>query len=247
LQLLQTLNFKQLFDREQALKGVTANFDVGDADHQVSKSWDAETLLANLHQELSLAEIVQTEGDTEYDANKKGEVSVSDLDSWGRSRRMRRLFNRSTAVDLSSDPQISQYPDRTLICLRNINTANGINLTHGKTTVLGNYANGKTIDGNPAAINIQPGEICCFEIDEDTIYVSIFPAERVLAFVSYAEANNFGAMPHDSVVIIRNTKELWVRATGVNNVVFPSNGEENTDWFKVGNGDNLTFTPTALT
>ncbi len=35
---------KQLFDREQALKGVAANFDDADADYEVAKAWDGKTI-----------------------------------------------------------------------------------------------------------------------------------------------------------------------------------------------------------
>lgn len=156
------------------------------------------------------------------------------LDAWGRSRRMRRVFNTSTSFDFTA----LGYPDRTAVFVRNANTASGIGLTYGAggtTNLEITFANSKSqsVTGQDS-FNVQPGEIVVVEKDGTTVYASIFPAERVLAFTNYASANGFGAMPHDSIVVVRDTAEVWARRTGFNNRTFPVDGVENADWFKVG-------------
>lgn len=163
------------------------------------------------------------------------------LDAYLRSRRMRRIFNTTANVDLTTHPLLSTYPDRTALFIRNTNGASGIGITHGKATVSGNYANGTLILSDPASINVQPGEIACLEWDGDEIFISIFPAERVMAFDTYVLANAFGPMPHDAIIVIRSADEVWARRTGFNNRSFPADGKENTDWFVVGGKRTVLF------
>lgn len=192
---------------------------------------------------LTLAEMIQRPGDAEYDAAKSSDINVQGLDAWGMSRRMRRVFDTDTVFDYTA----LNYSDRTAVFVRNSHSSNGIDVVYGAggtVTRHMTYANGYQEDiAGENSYPVQPREIAVMEKDGNDVYVSVFPGERVSAFGSYVTANAAGPQPHDGIVLIRDTGEAFARITGTNSVLFPSDGQPNADWFKIGKFDDSVFYP----
>lgn len=169
--------------------------------------------------------------------------ATENLDQWGQSRRVQRIFD----VSVDFDYPALNYVDRTAVYVRNANAASGISYTYRTDNSISlelRRADGTTQSAvaDQHNFNVQPGEIVFGEKDGNVFRASIIPAERVKAFTNYVTANAFGPMPHDSIVIIRDTGEVWARKTGINNRSFPLDGQENVDWFKVaGGGDEVIY------
>lgn len=158
--------------------------------------------------------------------------SRDDLDAWGQSRRVQRIFD----VDAVFDYPALGYADRTAIYVRNRNNASGIGYTYRTDNTVSlelRRADG-TLETDFAGVNdfnVQPAEIVFGEKDGNVFRASIIPGERVKHFFNDAAANAYGPMPHDSIVTIRSTGSIGFRKTGTNAVNWPADGKANDDWW----------------
>ncbi len=158
------------------------------------------------------------------------------LDEYGRSRRVRRIFDDPGPFDYTA----LSYADRTALFIRNPDPVNGMSITYGTggaVTLHVTFANGvkQTISGQDVFSNLQPGEFAVFEKDGNEARLDIVTGERVTYYNDYAQASNLAPsqVAFDGIVVIRDTEEIWCRKSNSNSAAFPADGMVNADWFKI--------------
>jgi len=189
-------------------------------------------------EELTQAQAISATGP---DYTAQGIVSAERLDQWGRSRRVRRVFNVSAPFDFNA----LNYADRTAVYIRNTNSSSGIAITYGaggaNTLNLTNAAGASGSVPGADSFTLQPLEILAIEKDGVDVHASVFPAERIRYFDDYGEANSAAPVAHDALVVIRATEEMFARKTTLDGIPFPVDGQPNDHWFKIPGGISVRY------
>lgn len=166
----------------------------------------------------------------------QGLISVQRMDEHLASRQRKQLFHETGIWDFNA----LGYPERTVVIVQNTDANTGLVVTYGTggTNDLQYTRSG----GSPATISGQDnftllgGEAAIIERIGTVVCATVFESNKFRWHDTTANAIAAGPQPHNVLVAVAETDDLWIRRTGTATAF---TGVEDADWIRIGSARHV--------